>query len=126
MTNKEMYEMIIAMAQGQDVAEQAEEIVAFAQKKIAQIANKSNYVDGKKLEEQERFLDTIRDVLVENDDANGMQCSTILKDSRINSFEWTDGKTTTSQRLTAMIKKLVDAGDVIRTVEKKVSYFKLA
>ena len=72
------------------------------------------------------FLDLIRDVLAENSNALGMQCGAIAKDSRITEFTWADGKETSPQRVSAMLKKLVDCGDVVKTTDKKVTYFRLA
>jgi hypothetical protein len=55
-----------------------------------------------------------------------MQCGAIAKDERAATFAWKDGKETSSQRVSAMLKKLVDKGDVVKTTDKKVTYFRLA
>ena len=93
---------------------------------IELLAKKSGSSSTKKNEEQDKFLDLIRDVLAECSNALGMQCGAIAKDSRIAEFEWADKKETSPQRVSAMLKKLVDCGDVVKTVDKKVTYFRLA
>ena len=93
---------------------------------IELLAKKSGSSSTKKNEEQDKFLDLIRDVLAECSDVRGMQCGAIAKDSRIAGFEWADKKETSPQRVSAMLKKLVDCGDVVKTVDKKVTYFRLA
>ena len=80
----------------------------------------------KKDEAQEQFFDVIRDILAECADVKGMQCGAIAKDSRAAEFAWKDGKETSSQRVSAMLKKLVDKGDVVKVTDKKVTYFHLA
>ena len=125
-TQKELYEAIISMAKGEETKLSADAIVNFAEKKIEQLANKNSKSSGKKNEEQEIFLDLIRDVLVECSNVNGMQCGAIAKDSRVAEFVWADGKETSPQRVSAMLKKLVDSGDVVKTTDKKVTYFRLA
>lgn len=119
-TQKQMYERI-AKAMAED-----KEVVAFCEKKIEQLENKSSKSSGKKSEEQEIFLDLIRDVLAECSEVKGMQCGAVAKDSRIAEFAWADGKETSSQRVSAMLKKLVDCGDVVKTTDKKITYFRLA
>ena len=119
-TQKQMYERIMsAMAEDK-------EVVAFCEKKLEQLANKTAKSSGKKSEEQETFLDLVRDVLAECGDVRGMQCGAIAKDERIVEFKWADGKETSPQRVSAMLKKLVDCGDVVKTIDKKVTYFRLA
>ena len=117
-TQKQFYEEVIeAMADNENA-------VAMAQKKLEQLANKSASSSSKKNDEHEAFFEVIRDVLAES--ANPMTCGAILKDERVVGFAWKDGNASSSQRVAAMLKKLVDKGDVVKTTEKKVSYFALA
>ena len=125
-TQKQMFEAVIKMANGEAVSIPKDKIVEFAEKKIEQLANKSGKTSAKKTEEQEEFMDIIRDVLSECADVKGMQCGAIAKDSRIAAFEWADGKETSPQRVSAMLKKLKDCGDVIAISDKKITYFRLA
>lgn len=125
-TQKQMYEAVIAMTNGEQSAVPMDIMREFAEKKLAQLANKSGKTSAKRTEEIDTFLDLIRDVLVECPTAEGMQCGAIAKDSRIASFKWADGKETSAQRVSAMLKKLVDGGDVVKVTDKKITYFHLA
>ena len=122
-TQKQMFEAVIKMANGEAVSIPKDKIVEFAEKKIEQLANKSGKTSAKKTEEQEEFMDIIRDVLSEND---RMRCGAIAKDSRVAEFKWADGKETFPQRVSAMLKKMKDCGDVVAVTEKKITYFSLA
>ena len=121
-TKREKFEMAVAMAEreGNDM------LVEFFNHEIELLANKSGKGSAKKNEEQEKFIDLIRDVLSECADVKGMQCGAIAKDSRIAEFKWADGKETSSQRVSAMLKKMKDCGDVVTVTDKKVTYFRLA
>ena len=122
MTKREKFEMAVKMAEreGNDM------LVDFFKHEIELIANKSGKTSAKRDEEVDKFLDLIRDVLAESNEVLGMQCGVIAKDERIATFEWADKKETSPQRVSAMLKKLVDCGDVIKTIDKKVTYFRLA
>jgi hypothetical protein len=93
---------------------------------IELLAKKSGSSSTKKNEEQDKFLDLIRDVLAECSDVKGMRCGAIAKDSRIAEFEWADKKETSPQRVSAMLKKLTDCGDVVKVMDKKEAFFHLA
>ena len=120
MTKREKYEIAIKMAEdnGNDM------LVEFFSHEIELLTNKSGKSSAKKNTEQETFMDIIRDVLSEA--PNPMQCGAIAKDERILGFEWADGKETSPQRVSAMLKKMVDCGDVNKVVDKKITYFSLA
>ena len=125
-TQKQMYEAVIAMVNGEAVSIPKDKIVEFAEKKIEQLANKTGKTSAKRTEEVDTFLDLVRDVLAECPDVKGMQCGAITKDNRIAEFVWADGKETSSQRVSSMLKKLVDCGDIVKVTDKKISYFRLA
>ena len=125
-TQKQMFEAVIALANDGETSIPKSKIVEFAEKKLTQLENKSGKVSAKRTEEVDTFLDLIRDVLAECADVKGMQCSAVAKDARIAEFAWADGKETSPQRVSAMLKKLVDCGDVVKTTDKKITYFRLA
>ena len=125
-TQKQMFEAVIALANGDETSIPKSKIVEFAEKKLTQLENKSGKVSAKRTEEVDTFLDLIRDVLAECADVKGMQCGAVAKDARIAEFAWADGKETSPQRVSAMLKKLVDCGDVVKTTDKKITYFRLA
>ena len=119
-TKREKYEMLLGMVEGNDM------LTEFINHEIELLSKKSSGGSAKKDEEQEAFFEVIRDILAECADVKGMQCGAIAKDERAASFEWKDGKETSSQRVSAMLKKLVDKGDVVKVTDKKVTYFRLA
>ena len=119
-TKREKYEMLLGMVEGNDM------LTEFINHEIELLTKKSSGGSAKKDEEQEAFFEVIRDILAECADVKGMQCGAITKDERAASFEWKDGKETSSQRVSAMLKKLVDKGDVVKVTDKKVTYFRLA
>lgn len=125
-TQKQMFEEIIKMASGEPTTIPMDKVIEFAEKKLVQLDNKSGKVSAKRTEEVDTFLDLIRDVLSESSNVLGMQCGAIAKDSRIAEFVWADGKETSSQRVSSMLKKLVDCGDAVKTTDKKITYFRLA
>ena len=125
-TQKQMFEEIIKMASGEPTTIPMDKVIEFAEKKLDQLESKSGKVSAKRTEEVDTFLDLIRDVLAESASVLGMQCGAIAKDSRIAEFVWADGKETSPQRVSSMLKKLVDCGDVVKTTDKKVTYFRLA
>ena len=119
-TKREKYEMLLEVVKGNDM------LTEFINHEIELLTKKSSNGSAKKSEEQEKFIDLIRDVLAECADVKGMQCGAIAKDSRIADFKWADGKETSSQRVSAMLKKMKDSGDVVTVTDKKVTYFSLA
>ena len=119
-TKREKFEMLLGMVKGNDM------LTEFINHEIELLTKKSSGGSAKKDEEQEAFFEVIRDILAECADVKGMQCGAVAKDARAASFEWKDGKETSSQRVSAMLKKMVDKGDVVKVTDKKVTYFHLA
>ena len=119
-TKREKFEMLKALVKDNEM------LTEFLDHEIELLTKKVSGGSAKKDEEQEQFFEVIRDILAECNDVKGMQCGAIAKDSRAATFEWKDGKETSSQRVSAMLKKLVDKGDVVKVADKKVTYFHLA
>ena len=119
-TKREKFEMLLKEVEGNEM------LTEFINHEIELLTKKSGSSSAKRDSEVDKFLDLIRDVLAECSNALGMQCGAIAKDSRIAEFEWADKKETSPQRVSAMLKKLVDCGDVVKTVDKKVTFFRLA
>ena len=119
-TKREKFEMLLKEVEGNEM------LTEFINHEIELLTKKSGSSSAKRDSEVDKFLDLIRDVLAECSNALGMQCGAIAKDSRIAEFVWADKKETSPQRVSAMLKKLVDCGDVVKTVDKKVTYFRLA
>ena len=112
-TKREMF-TIIAHKNADDP-----EIVAFCHKQIELLDNKTSKVDSKKTEEQRAVMDMIIAVLCEVD--KPIKCSDIMK--AVNKANETDF---TLPKISAMCKKLVEGGEVVKTTEKKETFFALA
>ena len=119
-TKRDKYEMLLALVEGNEM------LTDFINHEIELLQNKSSKSNAKKDEEQEAFFEVIRDILSESNHALGMQCGAVARDARALEFAWTDGNATSSQRVSSMLKKMMDKGDVIRTMDKKTTYFRLA
>lgn len=61
-------------------------------------------------------METIHDVLAESDAP--MTVTAMLKDERLSGY--------TNQKISALLRKMVENGEVTKTIEKKVSYFSIA
>lgn len=126
-TQKQMYEAVIAIANGESTAIPADKIVEFAEKKLAQLETKSSKTDSKKSEEQRAVMDMIIAVLCNAE--KPMKCGEIVK--AVNAENGTDYS---SSKINAMLRKLLPAddknpdgtGEVVRTMDKKDVFFALA
>ena len=119
-TKREKFEMVLKYVEGNEM------LTEFVNHEIELLANKSGKSSEKKNEEHEAFFEVIRDVLCTATDVRGMRCGELAKANGIADFKWADGKETSSQRVSAMLKKMVENGDVVKTVDKKETYFRLA
>lgn len=113
-TQKEMFNEIIALAK----ANNREDIVEFAEGRIAVLANKSAKVNTKKVAEVEANTEKVYEALA-NTDGN-LTVSELIKVATNEVAEWN------GQKVSAYLKKLVEAGRVTKTTEKKVSRFSVA
>ena len=93
------------------------EVVAYCDKKLEQLANKANSANSKKSAEDEKYFIAISEVLA---DGSPKRATEILH-SLAPKFEGL-----TIQKVTSMLTKMVANGEVVKTVEKKVSTFSLA
>ena len=119
-TQKELYEIIM-----NGMSDNAE-VVAFCEKKIEQLANKSTKSDDKKSAEQRAVMDMIVAVLCGVD---RMKCGEIMKS--VNDANGTDFS---ASKINAMIAKMLPptekypdrTGELVRIEDKKDVYFALA
>lgn len=88
----------------------------FCNERIAKLEKKATSANSKKNAEDEKFFDLIADVLA---DGAGKRASEIFN-ALAPSIEGL-----TIQKVTAMLKKMVDSGRATKTVDKKVSTFAL-
>lgn len=111
MTKKEMFALIMG-----EVAHN-EEMVTFLKHEIELLEKKRGSANSKKTEEQKAIMEVIKATLMVAN--KPMTVSQLMKtDVELGAL--------TNQKVSAMLKKLVDNGEVVKTVEKKVSYFSVA
>ena len=108
MTKKEMFALIMG-----EVAHN-EEMVAFLKHEIELLEKKRGSADSKKSEEHKVIMDLIRVRLV-----------ALAKPVTVSELQFADSELAklSNQKVSSMLKKMVDNGEVVKTVEKKVSYF---
>ena len=115
MTKKEMFAQVIAMAQGKKVAVSTEEIVAFANHEIELLEKKSGKTGKTKTQkENEELVELVFVALVE-----------VGKPVTVSEFQAQSEYASqfSNQKLSALLKKLKDAGRIDKSVEGKKSYF---
>lgn len=128
MTKKDWFEVLKAMVEKSDYADKAG-ATAFIDHEVELLDKKS----GKSKETKTKkaygaILDAIKAVLA--DQTKPVTITEMMTDTRLASYEeeGKDGSVTvamTNQKLSSMVKKLVDTGEVVRTEEKKKAYFSL-
>lgn len=104
------------------------EYVDFCNHQIELLDKKSTGSKGltKVQQENETIKDMILEELAKHQGDNGITITELLKQSDVlSNYVTVEGKNITNQKLSALIKKLVDAKTVSRTTDKKTSYFKI-
>ena len=112
-TQKEKFSAIIAVLEdigGHDT------LVEFCKERIEKLNAKAKSANSKKSAEDEKYFDAIADVLA---DGKGLRATDILKALA------PDFENLTIQKVTSMLTKMVAAGLVAKTIDKKVSTFTL-
>lgn len=118
-TAKDIFSAILTHAQecGDIEGIPCEVVMEFCEKKLNQLANKATSANSKKAAEDEKYFIAISEVL---NGSAGMRATDILKALAV------DFENLTIQKVTSMLTKMVASGEVVKTVEKKVSTFALA
>ena len=111
MTKKEMFALIKA-----EVKDNAE-MVAFLDHEIELLEKKRGSADSKKNAEHIAIMEVIKATLFATQ--KPMTVSELMKAN-------VELGVLSNQKVSAMLKKLVDSGEVVKAIEKKVSYFSLA
>lgn len=109
-TKKEMFALI-----AKEVAHN-EEMVAFINHEIELLEKKKGSVNSKKVAEQAREEELVKAVL----SALGKR---VTVTEMLNASMELLSELKTNQKVSAVLKRLVEKGEVTKTVEKKVSYF---
>jgi hypothetical protein len=113
-TKKQKFEMLRALVEDNDM------LIEFIDHEIELLERKSSKVDTKKSAEHEKIMGYIKSVLYEAGAA--MKCGDITQ--RVNEKY---NETYQSQKISAMLKKMVDeSGEVTKSTEKKETFFALA
>lgn len=117
MTKKEMYNQIIAFANGDEIQVSIDDIVAFAEKEIALLDKKSSSKSKKevaKAQENDRYMEIIVSIL------DSTKAKMTVGEIQSQDEEL---KPLSNQKMTSLIKKLKDSGIVSRVEEKGKAYF---
>ena len=118
MTKKEMFAMVAKVVENSEVANKAEMLEFIAHE--VELLEKKNSKTGqtKTQKENEVLMAQLLEALAEFD--KPITVSEFMKESSH------EVATLSNQKLSALLKKLVDSKKVIKTVEKKKSFFSLA
>ena len=116
-TKKEMFLQVIALAQGEEISVSVDEIMEFARHEIDLLNKKANSKSKKEKAndaENVRLSDLILEVLLNSE--NALTISEIMtKNDDLGALY--------NQKVSALMKKLVDGGQVDKSVNKGRSYF---
>lgn len=119
MTKKEMFAQVIAMAKGEEVTVTADEIVAFAEHEVELLDKKAGTKSKKETAneaENARLMGVIVDTLTESDKA--MTVSELMTaNAELGELS--------NQKVSALMKKLVDGGTVKKSTDKRKSVFSI-
>lgn len=104
------------------------EYVDFCNHQIELLDKKASGSKGltKVQQENETIKNMILEELAKYQSENGITITELLKQSDVlSNYVTVEGKNITNQKLSALMKKLVDEKTVSRTTDKKISYFKI-
>ena len=117
LTKKEMFGMIKETINGVEV-ENKNEMLDFIAHEIDLLNRKHSSGESKTQKENKILMEQLKDALACLD-----KPVTISEFQNISTHEVA---TLSNQKLSALLKKLVDTNEVVKTIEKKKSYFALA
>lgn len=114
MTKREMF---VAIANVAEVAAN-EEMIAFINHEIELLDNRKTSKKGltKTQKENEGVKAVIADVLA--DTGEKMTVTELINDDRLNGY--------TNQKISALLRQMVEAGKVVKTIEGKKAFFEVA
>ena len=118
-TKKEMFAQVIAMAQGEEVSVSADEIVAFAKHEI-ELLNKKAGTKSKKETANDAENARLMEVIVET--LTGSEKAMTVSELMAVNAELGE---LSNQKVSALMKKLVDGGRVQKSVDKRKSVFSI-
>ena len=116
-TQKDYYNATIKALKGEAVDFSTDDLVKFLEGRLEVLANKSGSRKPTKVQvENESAKGKILEVLSTDE---GMKVADILKVVDFSDFSFEP----TSQKVSALLKQMVDNGSVVKTVDKKTSLF---
>lgn len=118
-TKREMFAQVIAMAEGREVSVSAEDIVTFAKHEIELLEKKAGTKSKKETAndaENARLMEVIVEILTGSEKA--MTVSELMT-ANVELGELSN------QKVSALMKKLVDGGRVQKSVDKRKSVFSI-
>ena len=118
-TKKEMFAQVIAMAQGEEVSVSADEIVAFAKHEI-ELLNKKVGTKSKKETANDAENTRLMEVIVET--LTGSEKAMTVSELMTVNAELGE---LSNQKVSALMKKLVDGGRVQKSTDKRKSVFSI-
>ena len=118
-TKKEMFAQVIAMAQGMEVSVSADEIVAFAEHEI-ELLNKKAGSKSKKETANDAENARLMEVIVET--LTGSEKAMTVSELMTVNAELGE---LSNQKVSALMKKLVDGGRVQKSTDKRKSVFSI-
>ena len=118
MTKMEKFAMVKAMLESSNV-EQKDMLIEFVEHEMDLLSRKSSKgTQTKTQKENEILLDRLEEALEEMTDW--------VTISQFQEFSCEDVARLSNQKLSALLRKLIDRGSVVKTTEKKKSFFALA
>lgn len=118
MTKMEKFAMVKAMLESSNV-EQKDMLIEFVEHEMDLLSRKSSKgTQTKTQKENEILLDRLEEALEEMTDW--------VTISEFQEFSCADVARLSNQKLSALLRKLIDRGSVVKTTEKKKSFFALA
>jgi len=120
MTKKDFFKLLVGIVEKTENFDKKTETLDFINREI-ELLNKKSSAPGKKktahIKENEELMELIGIALELFD--KPVTVTTMIKENA-------EMSKLSSQKLSALLKKMIEAGKVVRTVEKRVPYFSLA
>lgn len=120
MTKKDFFKLLVGIVEKTENFDKKTETLDFINHEI-ELLNKKSSAPGKKktahIKENEELMELIG-IALELFDKPVTVTTMIKENAEISKLS--------SQKLSALLKKMIEAGKVVRTVEKRVPYFSLA
>lgn len=114
LTKKEMFTNLYALVENSNADNKAD-LLGFIDHEVELLEKKSSKVTLTATQKANlEVLEVIKEVLAEKSNST---VSELIKDERLSAY--------TNQKISALLKKLIDGGEVVKSTDKKVSRFSL-